>query len=88
MYVDVKVTVWQRIKLNEDEDVSAEDVIEMLKLHEPYMDFLWDEKKFSIDWDTITDTEEYLPAEENGGQSTVELYDNDGKLLWNNQTIQ
>ena len=40
MYVDVKVTVWQRIKLNEDEDVSAKDVIEMLKLHEPWLGFL------------------------------------------------
>ena len=87
MYVDVKVTVWQRIKLNEDEDVSAKDVIEMLELYEPWLEFLWDEKKFSIDWDTITDTEEYLPAEENGGCSTVELYDDEGKLLWDNQII-
>lgn len=88
MYVDVKVTVWQRIKLNEDEDVSAKDVIEMLKLHEPWLGFLQDEKKFSIDWDTITDTEEYMTAGDNSGYSTVELYDDDGKLLWDNQTIQ
>lgn len=85
MYVDVKVTVWQRIKLNEDEDVSAEDVIEKLKLHEPWLGFLWNEEKFSIDWDTITDTEEHMTVEENGGCSTVELYDDDGKLLWENE---
>lgn len=84
MYVDVKLTVWQRIQLNEDENVSVEEVIELLDKYGPSM--LWNDEKerFSPDWEDLVDTEEYMELEDNGGSATIELYDNEDKLLWEN----
>jgi hypothetical protein len=87
MYVDVKVTVWQRIELNERDGVSVEEVIELLKNEGPSE--LWNDEKvrFSPDFENILDTEEYMIVEENDGCSTIELYDNEDKLLWKNAEL-
>ena len=84
MYVDVKVTVWQRIQLNEDEGVSLEEVIDLLEKFGPSE--LWDDEKerFSPDYENLTETEEYISVEENQGCSTMELYNDDDELLWEN----
>jgi hypothetical protein len=84
MYVDVKVTVWQRIQLNEDESVTEQKVIEMLKENEPYIGCLWRDERLDPYCETIDDTEEYITIADNNGNCTVELYDNNGKLIWEN----
>jgi hypothetical protein len=35
----------------------------------------------------MVETEEYISVSENGGCSTVEVYDDDGNLLWKNAEI-
>jgi hypothetical protein len=84
MYVDVKLTVWQRIQLNEDENVSVKELIELLDKYGP--SGLWDDEKerYSPEWENILDTEEYMTVEENDKQSTIELYNNYNELIWEN----
>lgn len=84
MYADVKVTVWQRVKLNEDENVTKEKVIEAIKMNGASILFEMDGT--DPDWEVLVETEEYITPEENGGCSTIELYDDNGKLLWENGT--
>jgi len=87
MYVDVKVTVWQRIQLNEDKNVSAEEVIEILKEDDPSE--LWNDEKerFLPDYENLIDTEEYMSIDDNDGCSTIELYDDEDNLLWENGVL-
>jgi hypothetical protein len=84
MYVDVKVTVWQRIQLNEKDGVSVEEVIELLK--NEGVSELWDDEKerFSPELENILETEEYMNIEDNDECPTIELYDDDDKFLWAN----
>lgn len=84
MHIDVKVTMWQRIQLNENEGVSLEEVIELLEKFGPSE--LWNDEKerFLPDYENMTDTEEYISVEENQGCSTMELYNDNGDLLWEN----
>jgi hypothetical protein len=84
MYVDVKVTVWQRIQLNEKDGVSVEEVIELLK--NEGVSELWDDEKerFSPELENILETEEYMNIEDNDECPTIELYNDDDKFLWAN----
>jgi hypothetical protein len=84
MYVDVKVTVWQRIQLNEKDGVSVEEVIELLK--NEGVSELWDDEKerFSPELENILETEEYMNIEDNDECPTIELYNDDNKFLWAN----
>lgn len=84
MYVDVKVTIWQRIYLMENETVTEQEVIEMLKENDPYMGCLWEDIRFDPRKESIDETEEHITVKDNGGCSTVELYDDFGKLIWEN----
>jgi hypothetical protein len=80
MHVDVKVEVWQRIFL--PDDTSPEEIIELLEVHSPSE--LWDIGEYDPSFETLIETEEYMTPEENGGQSTIEVYNNEGQLVWDN----
>jgi hypothetical protein len=84
MYIDVKVEVWQRIFLSDDADFK--EIIELLEVHTPSE--LWNVGKYDPSFETLLDTEEYISPEENGGQSTIEIYNNDGQLVWDNSIKQ
>lgn len=84
MYVDVKVNVWQRIHLNE-EGATLNDIKKTIE--EGGVGSLWDREDCDIYWETMVETEEYISVSENGGCSTVEVYDDDGNLLWKNAEI-
>lgn len=73
-YQDIKVTVWERQRFT----VEAESYEQALEIVKEYQD-----KDVSIDYpigdsETLFETEEFLTPEENGGYSTIELY-NDGR---------
>lgn len=88
MKLHVKVTVWQEIKLNENEGVSLEEVIELLSKYGPGE--LWndEQERFSPEFENLIETEEYMSVEDNGGCSTMELYDDNHKLLWENSNYK
>ena len=86
MYLDQKVTVWKRISFNCNEDELKQlekDVLKHLKEGKTtdeicgmYFDI--------IEHETIYDTGEEISVEENGGCSTMELYNDDGELIFEN----
>lgn len=87
MFVDFKVTVWQRFDVPEE---LEDEVMEKLRsgvistgndLHE----FLEEEHKVDSDWHNIIETEEFLTPDENDGQSTIECVGKDTKkTIWTN----
>lgn len=74
-YIDKKVTIWERYEIPEDIeliDFSDEDDVNGF-IHEH---FLCSE--------LLLETDYPLTVEENGGASTVEVYDDFGELIYNN----
>jgi len=80
-YVDVKVTVWERYFYSDECDIKTlipgEDMY-------PCMD---DHTQFTHS-ETLYDTVEQLSYEDNGNQSTIEIYDDNGTQLWTNEPIE
>lgn len=82
MHIDYKTTVWMRIPVDNEED--ANEIIK--KLEEGMMPW---EVVEEASVEVLYDTEEFIPVEENDGQSTIELYDYDdirhcNTCIWDN----
>lgn len=81
-HLDYKVEVWVRIEIDQDADLNK--IVENLKTMQPY-DAVYDcGELWSIDYQV--ESEEYLTPEENDGQNTIEIYNNDGQLIYENGT--
>lgn len=87
-YIDVKRTCWFRYEL--DDSIELEPIIAQLKngndvdaaITECYPD-IWDNDK--VQYVTLNDTEETFTVQENGGQQTIEVYDEDAE--WTNKVL-
>lgn len=78
-YIDVKVTVWNRLAFSNDSDMTA-----LVKEIEQYgLDEVIDDSKGFIESETLYDTEGQLTPEDNGKASTIEVYQNK-ELVWEN----
>lgn len=78
-YIDVKVTVWNRLTFSDDTDMTV-----LVKEIEQYgLDEVIDDAKGFIESETLYDTEEQPTPEDNGKASTIEVYQNK-KLIWEN----
>ena len=78
MYVDIKQTMWRRFYIDEEApELKSLDVVTENKIMQHINDYCYDSE---ILYDTIED----MTADENYGEPTVELYDDDNNLLWNN----
>ena len=76
-YQDVKVTVWQRQHFRIEAE-SAEEAREIAKQYANQdISFLEEVEVEEIEW--LYDTEEHIIPEENGGCSTIEVYERLGK---------
>lgn len=85
MYIDIKVSIWQRIQLMPEGEISKEQVIDMLKREDT--NSLYSIAGMQIEWDSLLGTEEQLTPADNDGMPTIELYDDDGTILWNNAPL-
>ena len=81
-HVDYKATVWGRLYF--DDSVNTQDIID--KLEQGYLPAeLCDvsELKFNR-FEFIQDTEEFMSVSENDGESTIEVFDDFDKCVWDN----
>lgn len=74
---DIKVSLWR----SQYFDIEAESYEDALKIAENYIDEDAAADFDCIDNETLYDTEELLYPEENGGCSTIELYNEDGSIM-------
>lgn len=78
-YIDVKVTVWNRLHFKDEADMKA--IAEIVAKDGVY-DAIDDEYGF-FESETLYDTEEKITVEENGQQPTIEVYANT-EMIWDN----
>lgn len=83
-YFDIKVSVWQRINI--PDNVKLEDVIEYFKKNISTHNI----DEIGIDnstYENLIDTEEELTPKDNGGCSTVEIYNDHANKVWDNSPL-
>jgi len=81
-YLDYKVETWNRIHFKDDVDINK--VIRELNSGIIPNDLCDDEFGFDYHENNIQNQDKFITSDENDGQSTIELYDEDGNNLWNN----
>lgn len=88
MYIDFKETVWSRVEIPEKLRVEVSMMINDGVTMQEIFDFIV-EKKGDSTYDVIYDTSEFMTLKDNKGDSTIELYTEDGVLLsYNNEKFE
>lgn len=75
--LDTKVTTWMRTPFEIEADTLEEAKQKAIEFHKQG-------NTGSIGWDEIMDAQEPMTLEENDGQSTEELFTEDGNCIWYN----
>ena len=78
-YIDYKVTSWIRMEIDTSQIEEAKELIKE-GVTPSDLDIILN----PTDINNLFEVEEYLPLEENGGQSTIELYHDNGNLVYSN----
>lgn len=78
-YIDYKVTSWVRVHIDESQIDEAQKMIESGDLPSDLINYL-----DPSEVENLIEVEEYLPIEENDGQSTIELYSDRMELIYSN----
>ena len=84
-YVDFKVTIWERVHID---DESVEKVAEKIKKgivtcsNDVYSEF---DERVAIECEILHETAEQMSLEENDNQSTIELFNANGETICTNE---
>jgi hypothetical protein len=79
--VEIKITIWESYDVDSPEQLQ--EIIEKFKTGEIRTgEDLSEDYNLSMDY--IDDTTSDMTVEENGGQSTIEVRDDEGKVIWSN----
>ena len=76
-YLDTKITTWMRT----DFEIEAKSLEEA---KQKAIEFHLEMGTTELSWEENMDTQEPMSVEENGGESTEELYDEEGNIIWDN----
>ena len=91
MHIDQKVTIWTRIKFhgNEDEQEDVKNtILEKLNSGATVNDILDNDEVGDIEFETLYETSEDLTIEQNEGNATIEFYNDEGELIFDNSKKQ
>lgn len=85
-YIDIKHTIWDRLKLTaDDSNYTAEQLVNIYN-KVGLANQIPNELPEDVEWETLYDTSEEITLEENQNNSTVEMFDENGNMLWNNKS--
>jgi hypothetical protein len=76
-YLDTKITTWMRTDFEIEANSLEEAKLKAIEFHD-------ESNTSSIAWEENMDTQEPMSVEENGGEPTEELFDEEGNCIWNN----
>lgn len=74
MHIDFKVTCWERVEIPKEHEEKVKQALKEGKINSANDVFNLD-YDMSLDCDMLLDTSEQLSIEENGGYSTVEVWE-------------
>lgn len=82
--IDFKITTWERCVIHKRD---AETVLEALKNGEITDAASLYDFTNPIDWETLNDISEQIPVDENEGNATIEVYDENRGIIWDNSKL-
>jgi hypothetical protein len=78
-YIEIKVTVWNRIRFKDETDMKQ--LIDII--NDNGVEATIDDDLGFMECESLYDTEDKMTVAENFGNSTIEVYQ-DGQLIWEN----
>jgi len=87
MKFDFKITTWERVTVREENEEEVLQAIKNGKIESAndIYDFLADKENINIECEILTEVDEQMSVEDNGGASTIEVVDA-GKTIFYNGT--
>ena len=88
MYIDQKVTVWIRstIQCNYEDMKALESEIHSLLQNGKSVNDICTDLALETTYETLVETEQPITPEEDGGEATVEFFNDLGQLIFDNST--
>ena len=83
MHIDVKETIWHRLVIDESYEAEVTKMLYEGKSYADVTDFL-ESKGENIGVEYLFETTQDIEPEQNDGENTIELIDNDGNTVWGN----
>lgn len=90
-HIDVKCTVWNRYQLPDDFDIEkAKELLKQGASVETVIDELTDGQfgDNGLEYETLHDTECDMTPIQNEGAATIEFYNDEDELIYDNQISQ
>ena len=81
MHIDVKETIWHRLVIDESYEAEVTKMLYEGKSYADVVDFLSSKGK-DIGVEYLFDTTQGIEPEQNDGENTIELIDNDYNTVW------
>ena len=74
MNIDIKVTIWERLKLDKDQEKKVRKA-----LKDGILNSETDLAELGVEgsWETLYETEEILDPDDNHGKATLEVWENE-----------
>lgn len=82
--IDFKITSWERCIIHKKD---AETVLEALKNGDITDAASLYEFADPLDWETLDDVSEQMTVDENDGNATIEVYDENRDIIWDNSKL-
>lgn len=79
-YVDFKITTWERMWFDEEDLDKVKEMIINNEFHP--LDLFGNEIIYNTE--TLPETDEYMTVEDNNGLNTIEMYNDEGVLVYQN----
>jgi hypothetical protein len=79
MYIDCKITTWDRAKINDEEDKKI--VLNAIKEGKLRNESDLAQLDIDIEWETLNDVSENMTVEENDGFATLEVFNDENKSI-------
>ena len=83
-YVDFKITIWERVYFDDKDVDKVSDKLKSGLVSSSEDMFTEFDERVAHDSEVMYETAEQMPPEENDNQPTIELYNSNGEIVFNN----
>ena len=84
MHIDVKETIWHRLVIDESYEAEVTKMLYEGKSYADVISFLYSKGEENTQVEYLFETTQGIEPEQNNGDNTIELIDNDGNTVWGN----
>ena len=84
MHIDVKETIWHRLVIDESYEAEVTKMLYEGKSYADVINFLYSKGEENTQVEYLFETTQGIEPEQNNGDNTIELIDNDGNTVWGN----